>query len=66
MAATEKKPRAFTVAAKDYFGLKPGQTAKEFLEELKQLTYEEKCEIATAIRATGAECTDPVNTTESK
>ena len=36
----------FTKAARDYFGLKEGQKLTDFAAELKQLSYEDKVELA--------------------
>ncbi len=39
------KPMSFTAACKDFFGVKPGQTAMDFMKEVKQLTDDDKAEI---------------------
>jgi len=33
---------SFTAACKDYFGYKPGQTLGEFMNEVKELTPEDR------------------------
>lgn len=41
----ETKQMSFLAAAKDFFGLKPQQTAIQFLQETKALTEADKVEI---------------------
>lgn len=38
--------KSFTTAAKEFFGLKDGQKLTGFATELRELSYEEKCELA--------------------
>lgn len=52
--------RSFTAAAKGFFGYKPGQTLREFGDELKDLTYGDKMEIAEGLRNIGHDCDDPI------
>ncbi len=40
-------------ACKDFFGLKPGQTAIQFLAEYKQLTDADKVEISAGLEHNG-------------
>ena len=47
------KETSLIVAAKDFFGLLPGTTIKEFSEEFKQLTDEDKAEFKTGLEANG-------------
>lgn len=51
--------RSFVAACKEFFGFKPGQTLKEFGEELKGLTHDDKMEIAAGLRELGHDCADP-------
>lgn len=37
--------KSFIGACKDFFGYKPGETLKEFAEEVKQLTPQDRDEI---------------------
>ncbi len=49
--ATEKKKGPATVKVlKDYFGLKPGQGLKGFAEELRELTPEDRQQLANGIQ----------------
>lgn len=52
----------FVVACKKYFGMKPGQTLKEFGDELKQLTIEDRQELARLFPSVGYTITDVVLT----
>lgn len=47
------KPMGLSAAMRDFFGMKPGQTLKEFMEELKSLTDADKAEFRTALEARG-------------
>lgn len=38
--------KSFTTACKEYFGLRPGTKLTAFAGELKDLTYEDKVEMA--------------------
>jgi hypothetical protein len=53
--------KAFTAACKEFFGFKPGQTLREFGEELKALTFNDKMELASGLRLVGIDCADPIN-----
>ena len=46
-------PTTFGGACKDYFGFHEGQGLKSFVEELKELTPEDKAEIAAGLVANG-------------
>ena len=50
---------SFVAACKNFFGFKPGQTLSEFGAELKELSYEEKLDIAKGLRDAGHDCEDP-------
>jgi hypothetical protein len=52
-------PTGFVKTMKDYFGLLSGQTLLQFGAELKNLSYEEKLDIAKGLRALGIDCADP-------
>lgn len=45
MSAEKKKPGKIGMI-KDYFGFRPGDTAKDFMEEIKALSSEERTELA--------------------
>jgi hypothetical protein len=49
----------FMMKCKEFFGLRPGQTAMEFGKELQQLTYEDKQEIHAQLNAQGHVCDPP-------
>lgn len=51
--------RSFVAACKDFFGFKQGQTLSDFSAELKELTYNDKMEIAAGLRNIGLPCADP-------
>jgi hypothetical protein len=51
--------RRIVKAMKDYFGLRPGQTAPQFGAGLRALSSEEKLEFARGLRPLGIACTDP-------
>lgn len=42
-----------TVALRDFFGLKPGQTLGEFAAEIRQLTADDKAFFKTHLEAAG-------------
>ncbi len=44
---------SFPVAAKDFFGLLPGQSVGDFARELKSLTDEDRSEMAEGLRLNG-------------
>lgn len=50
---------AFVVAMKNKFGFKPGQTLKEFGDEMKALTPEDKHEFCLMLRSEGVDVADP-------
>lgn len=45
------QPQSDVIVLKNFFGFKPGQTLKEFNEELKALSKDEKLELANMVRA---------------
>lgn len=47
------KPTSLMAACKDYFGLKPNQTAMEFLKEFKELTDADRDEIKVGLEKVG-------------
>ena len=51
---------SFTAAAKHFFGFREGKGLTDFAAELKQLTIEDKLEIAEGLRQNGIDCEDPV------
>jgi len=51
--------KTFVLAMKDFFGVKPGETIRDFAAELKALTYEDKMEFAMGLRKMGLDCDDP-------
>lgn len=55
--AVNTKPMSFSAACKDYFGVKPGQTALDFMKEVKALSADDKVEISAGLKALGYEIT---------
>lgn len=51
----ETKKLTFMGACKDFFGLKPGQTALQFGQEIKALTDADKAEIKDGLEKNGYE-----------
>lgn len=51
----ETKRMTFMAACKDYFGLRPGQTALDFGKEIKLLTDADKAEIRAGLEKNGYE-----------
>lgn len=49
----------FTAACRSFFGFLPGQNLRQFAEELKKLSHEDKMDIAQGLRDAGVECDDP-------
>lgn len=47
------KEMTFMAACKEFFGLKPGQTSLDFGREIKELTTEDRHEIAKGLEAHG-------------
>jgi hypothetical protein len=47
------KELSFMAACRDFFGLKEGQTALQFGQEIKQLTADDRKEIAAGLTAMG-------------
>lgn len=41
--------KTIVMLLKEFFGLKPGETSKEFLDEYRQLSPEERAELARLI-----------------
>lgn len=52
--------QTFIRAAMAHFGLRPGQTLGAFAEELDQMSYAERRDIAAGMRAAGLEFADPI------
>lgn len=50
---TTIREMTFMAACKDFFGLKPGQTALEFGKEIKALTDLDKAEIRAGLEKNG-------------
>lgn len=51
--------KSFAASMKGYFGLKPGQSLKDFSDELKSLTFEDKMEMAKGLNDIGISTKDP-------
>ncbi len=49
MATEKPKKVGFAKVLKDYFGLKEGKTIRDFAEELKALTTEDKEQLSSGI-----------------
>ena len=47
------KQLTFSMAMRDYFGLKPDQTLREFIEEMKALTPEDREEFKKLLTTVG-------------
>lgn len=47
---TDKKPLGDAAVLKEFFGLSEGETLSGFVQELKQLSPEEKTQLAEGIR----------------
>lgn len=45
--------KSFIAACREYFGFKPGQSLTEFGAEIKELSYEDKLELAEGMRKHG-------------
>lgn len=48
-----KGPRSFVVQCKEFFGMKPGQQLKEFNDELKALTPQDRIDLSTMLTDAG-------------
>jgi hypothetical protein len=48
-----KQQVTFLQAAKDFFGLKPGQASMDFLRELRELTDSDRAEIIEGLKVQG-------------
>ena len=54
MSQATKPAQSFVAAAKDFFGPRfPGQTALDFMKEVKALTEADKAEIKAGLEANG-------------
>lgn len=49
----ETRPMKFVPACKDFFGLKEGQTLRDFMDECKQLTEANRAEIKAGLEQNG-------------
>jgi hypothetical protein len=49
----------FAVEMKNFFGLLPGTTIKDFAAELRELSISEKKEFAEMLRGQGIQCDEP-------
>lgn len=49
------KKMTFVAASKDFFGLKMGQTGVQFMHEIKELSPEERTDIASGLALNGYE-----------
>lgn len=54
---SDVKKLSLVAATKDYFGMRPGQTAMDFLKEWKQLTDEDKAFLKAHLNRAGYEIT---------
>lgn len=59
----EKK--AFVAAMREYFGPLPGQSTKDFADDLKTLSFEEKVQFADMLNGAGVPCEPPKPSTTS-
>ena len=55
----DEKKKGFLVALKEYFGLRPGTTLKDFADEVKKLTPEDRKKLASGMRKLGIDFADP-------
>jgi hypothetical protein len=53
VAAREQTFKSFPAAAKAFFGFKPDQKLSEFMEELKQLSPDDRIELAAGLEKHG-------------
>jgi len=51
--------KSFLGAVKEFFGLLPGQSLREFSAELKRLTLDDRLELAVLLRSEGFDCDEP-------
>ena len=51
--------KSFAGACKAFFGFKSGQSLREFMEEIKQLTPDDRAEIAEGLKMNGHEILEP-------
>lgn len=56
---SDEKKISFTVRCKNFFGLLPGKSIRDFAAEMKALTYEDKVEFCAAFNANGMPTLDP-------
>lgn len=49
----EQKETSFTAACKDFFGLRPEQSLRGFMDEVKRLTDADKAEIKQGLEKQG-------------
>ena len=48
-----KQPMAFVAACKDFFGLKPDQNLRGFMDECKELTDKDRADIRAGLESNG-------------
>jgi len=53
----EMKSTTFIGACRQFFGLKPGQTLKDFADEIKTLTPQDKLDLIAMFRTVGYDAT---------
>jgi hypothetical protein len=51
---------SFIQACREFFGLKDGQTLKEFVDEIRQLSVDDKAELILLFRNVGYDATKTV------
>lgn len=49
------KQATFAAACKEYFGLKPGQAAIDFMKEIRELTLEDRADLTKMFPSVGYE-----------
>jgi hypothetical protein len=55
--ALNLKQTSFIGACREFFGLKPGQVLKDFADEVKQLTPQDKIDLIAMFRTVGFDAT---------
>ena len=55
----DNKEMRFTAACRDFFGYRPGTGLREFGEELKALTAEDRAEIKAGLEQNGYKIIEP-------
>lgn len=55
-----QKQKTFLKAAMDFFGLNPGQTLGAFAQELEDMGFAARRDLANQLRSAGIDCADPI------